>query len=354
MTTARARLGKVVDRIRATRALRALTRYSTTRGGVLAAGIAYYALFSIVPLLIVAFTVLGLVAGQDRQAQSEIADWVNRGLGETLIGTAPGQGVVRLDDLTRSELLSLTGSIGLFTLLLTSLGWVGATRQGLRAVFGLPVRRNPVKARLRDLGTSVLLGGAVLTSGLVGIAVPTATDAVLDRLGLEHTAWTSAAVRITTLLLVWAIDAGIALILLRLLSGVRVPVNDLIGGAVTAGLGLGVLKLGGGLLLGGLSQDVYLATSSVLIGLLVWADLTARLLLLCAAWSATTAEDRGHLPPLTQECPEPSLPVPCPECSPRAKDTVTVAAGAVLGATAVTAAWVVTRAAGQIRSALRD
>jgi membrane protein len=342
-----------VDRIRATRPLRALTRYSTTRGGVLAAGIAYYALFAIVPLLIVAFTVLGLVVGQDRQAQSEIADWVNRGLGKTLIGTAPGQGLVRLDDLTRGELLTFTGAIGLFALLLTGLGWVGATRQGLRAVFGLPVRGNPVKARLRDLGTSVLLGGAVLASGFVGITVPTATDAILDGLGPAHTAWTSAAVRTTTFLLVWAIDSGLALILLRLLSGVRVPVDDLIGGAVTAGLGLGALKLGGGLLLGGLSKDVYLATSSVLVGLLVWADLTARLLLLCAAWSATTAEDRGHLPPLVLECPEESLLVPRPEPSPRAENTINVAAGAVLGATAVTAAWVVTRAVGQIRSALR-
>ena len=363
--TGRAR--RIVRALGAAKPPRVWARYGTARGGVLAAGIAYYAVFSVVPALVVGFTVLGLVVGQDRATQVEIADWVNRGLGETLIGTGTRDGVVRLEDLTRAGLLTLTGSAGLVSLLVAGLGWAGATRQGIRAVFGLPVRRNPVTARLRDLGTSVLLSGAVLASGCVGIAVPTATGSVLDGLGADRAAWPSAAVRLTTFLLVWAIDSGIVLILLRLLAGVRVPAGDLAGGAVAAGLGLGLFKLGGGLLLGRLSPDAYVATSTVLIGLLLWADLTARLLLLCAAWGAVTAEDRGHLPPLEpdrvqQEArPSPaqaagSSPARAAEDSParRAENGVVLAAGAVLGAIAVTGTWAVTRAAGQVRASLLD
>jgi membrane protein len=33
----------------------------------------------------------------------------------------------------------------------------------------------------------------------------------------------------------------------------------------------------------------------VIVGLLVWMNLVARLVLVAAAWSATVAEDRGHL-----------------------------------------------------------
>jgi membrane protein len=57
----------------------------------------------------------------------------------------------------------------------------------------------------------------------------------------------------------------------------------------------------------------------VIVGLLVWMNLVARLVLVAAAWSATVAEDRGHLRtpnPLAligvQPDPEPAQAMPEP------------------------------------------
>jgi hypothetical protein len=56
-----------------------------------------------------------------------------------------------------------------------------------------------------------------------------------------------------------------------------------------------VLKYSGGLLLHRISGNPVLASSVVLVGLLIWMNLAARLTLLVAGWSAITAIDRGHL-----------------------------------------------------------
>ena len=71
--------------------------------------------------------------------------------------------------------------------------------------------------------------------------------------------------------------------------------DALVGGAL-AGVGFTGLKLFAGQLLQSVSHNRFLAASSILLGLLVWMNLVARLTLVAAALSATLAADRGLLP----------------------------------------------------------
>lgn len=279
----------------ATKPLRTWARLRDARGGVLAGGIAYFGFFSLVPALIVGFTAFGVLLDGDTSLQRQVAQRVNDSVGFVLIGTDPGTGVVQLSELVQGEVLTLAGAFGLIVLVLAGLGWVQATRQGIRAVFGVPPMTNPVLARLRDAATLGLLGVAVLVSLAAGLAVGTATGAFTRFLGWDGTPLAEGAVWLGGSLVLLAVDTLIFLLFFTVLSDLPVPVADLRPGAYLAGAGMQVLKLSAGMLAHRVSRDPLLASSVVIVGFLVWMNLAARLTLLGAAWSAVTAADRGHL-----------------------------------------------------------
>jgi len=284
-----------ITRAQATRPLRAWARLNDARGGVLAGGIAYFGFFSLVPALTVGFTVFGYVLGGDVALQRQVAQRVNTSVGFTLIGTRPGSGVVQLASLVQHGVLTVTGLFGLVVLVVAGLGWLDATREGIRAMFGLPVLADPVRARARDLAALALLGLAVLASLVAGVVVGTATGALGRALGWDGTPLADSAIWLTGTLVLLAVDMLIFLLFLTVLAGVAVPVGDLRSGAFLAAAGMQILKLSAGPLVQRVSHNPLLASSVVLVGLLVWMNLAARLTLLGAAWAAITAADRGHL-----------------------------------------------------------
>ena len=289
------RLRAVTARLQATKPLRAWTRLNDARGGILAGGIAYFGFFSLVPALTVGFTIFGYVIGDDTALQRQVAQRVNASVGITLIGTVPGVGAVQLADLVQHGVLTLTGTFGLVVLVLAGLGWLQATREGIRAVFGLPVLTDPLVARLRDVASLGLLGLAVLGSLVAGVVVGTATGALTRALGWDGTPPAESAVWLGSTLVLIGVDMSIFLVFLTVLSGVPTPVADLRFGAFLAAAGMQVLKLSVGLLAHRLSRNPLLASSLVLVGMLLWMNLAARLILFAAAWAAVTAIDLGHL-----------------------------------------------------------
>ena len=365
--------------------MRAWQRYSDARGNVLAAGMAYFAFFAMVPMLIVGFSVLGLVLGSNPHLQTELADTVNNGLGTTVVASRPGErGLVTISLLTSYQTLSWAGVIALVVLLLSGLGFLAVTREGVRAIFGQPAGvGHPVLVRLGDAVALVTLGVAVLVSTAVDIGAQTASREVLTWLGLQGSAGGQLTGRMVVALASFVVDAAVFLALFRLLPGVPVPLRDLIVAALVASFGLGVLKLFGGLLLSRTNTAQLLASvSAIVIGLLIWLNLVARLTLVAAALGATTAADRGHIPaavPVDHSAdvpagvpaavrattpaaassaqarvaparPEPATAAPPrPSFGRRAEDRTAIAAGAVLGAGAVVSLRVVGRAARAVR-----
>jgi len=355
-----------LERLRRTKAGRAWARYSAVRGNVLAGGVAYFAFFSLFPALAIAFTVTGYAVGDRPDLQKDIADYVNRTFGgATIIGRTPNTGLVSMDTLVAGDVLTLSALAGLLTLLLTGLGWIGALRDGVSAVFGRPGAANPLTAKLGDVAVLASIGTAALASMAASLTVSGATDVTLDRLGLHRSALVGAAVSVLTSLIVLVIDTVLFLVLFQLLPGVRLPVDDLYPGALAGGVALGLLKLLGGLLLRFLTGNPFFAAFVLVAALLVWMNLAARAGLVAAAWAATTAEERGHLPPLlvaaaptaltvAPPVEEPAVPAyAVPDYSTRTGDRTALAAGAVFGLTVAVGARVVGRAGSSLRDTLR-
>jgi membrane protein len=357
--------------LRATLPWRAYTRYGLVRGNVLAGGIAYFAFFSIFPAMALGFTAFALVLGRQEDLQVQVVQFVNSNLGATIIGYRQGQGLVNLDQLVQPGLLTTTGVIGLVTLVLTGLGWIAALRDGVQAVFAVRDETNFVVVKLVDLLLLGAAGIAVLVSVVAGLGVDVAIGRVLDALGVEPGPVASWSVNVVSQLTLVLLDTAIFTFLFRRLAGVHVPLGDAAVGALLAALGFTALKIFAAELLQASSHNRFLAASGILIGLLVWMNLVARLTLVAAALSATIATDRGHLPPgnlppgnlppgpaaPASPDPEPAAPgspdpdQTAPGAPRRGGGRALLAVGFVLGATAVRLAALLTA---RLRHRTRD
>ena len=272
-------------RFQGSRLWKAWQRYGDARGNLLAGGVAYFAFFSIFPVVALAFTVFGVLLQDNPQWLGQIKDYLN----DTLPGFVKDgdKGLIPIEA-PGGGALTVTGLVGLGGLLYAGLGWLGALRDGIRTVFraeGAP--GNIVLAKLRDLGVLVLLGLAIVVSAAVTGVASALTSFIADAIGLGGQQWL---LRGIALVIGAVLDGFVVLVMLRLLSGVEVPWRGLLGGAVVGGIGITLLKLLGTSLIAGTTENPLFASIAVVVGLLAWLNFMSRIILLSAAWSANSLE----------------------------------------------------------------
>lgn len=289
-----------------------------------------------------AFTIFGLLLQDNTQWLGQIRDYLNDTL-PGFIEDGSGKGLIPLT-VPSGNTLTLTGLIGLAGLLIAGLGWLGALRDGIRAIFGAEgAPGNAVTAKLRDLGVLVILGLAIVVSAAVTGIAGAATQWLADHIGLGGQAWLLSVVAFA----VGAVlDGLVVLVMLRLLSGVDVPRKGLMGGAVVGGVGLTLLKVLGTTLIAGTTNNPLFASFALVVGLLAWLNFMSRIVLLAAAWSANSLEPdaaaaltQGQRAKLVEG---PQLPTPVEverhtdrvvaPTAKRADDRVNLAIGVALGA----------------------
>jgi len=269
-----------------TRLWHAWKRYGDARGNLLAGGVTYFAFFSIFPAVALAFTIFGRLLQGNPQWLGQITDYLNDTL-PGFIQDGSGEGLIPLST-PSGNTLTITGLIGLGGLLVAGLGWLGALRDGIRAIFGAEgAPGNFVTAKLRDLGVLVILGLAIVVSAAVTAVAGAATSWIAEHIGLGGQEWLLSLVAFAVGA---ALDGLVVLVMLRLLSGVDVPRNGLIGGAVVGGVGLTLLKVLGATLIAGTTSNPLFASIALVVGLLAWLNFMSRIVLLAAAWSANSLE----------------------------------------------------------------
>ncbi|MGW5242065.1 YihY/virulence factor BrkB family protein [Monashia sp. NPDC004114] len=359
--------------VKASRPYEAWRRYAIANGNLLAAGVAYFAFFSLFPALALAFAVFGTILKDRPDVMQTLVQSVNDAFPGMVKTPETPNGVISIEA-PSSLTLTITGVISFVTLLLAGLGWVGALRTGIRGLFGLKASSdNVVFRRVRDLFALVTLGAAILVSAFVTSAVGGWTGTVAGWLGLSGT---GPLVGVLGFVLGVALDTAIMVILLRMFSRISLPWRNVRDGAVLGALAITLLKLIGGYLVSRVTSNPLLGAVAVSVGLLFWLNLISRIILLSAAWAAANVDverlgaanigptlDRVGTP--DQDLPRPpalsaaaagamSAPPPATGAptyaapldaterhtsagGSRAADRVSVAAGAVLGAAATAA-----------------
>jgi membrane protein len=295
------KIGDLVTRIMATRPARVFTHFSQSRGPVLAAGMAYQAIFAIFAALWLTFSVAGLWLVSNPELMNQLFVLIN----QSVPGLIGPKGVVNPDTLADTEALSWSSAIALVGLLVTTLGWLSTTSQAVRGIFGMGQETTFfVLVKLRELGLGLLFGLALVVSAVISLVSSQLLEVVLGYFGQGRDSfWFQASTQSVGLLLVLIIDTITLAALFRVLSRVRIPLRNLLVGSLLGAVALGVLKVLGAALLGGAARNPLLAGFAVIIGLLIWFNLTSTVTLISAAWIAVGMQDAG-IPPSTLSADE--------------------------------------------------
>lgn len=241
-----------------------IKKFGDDHAGRLAALIAYYAFFSLMPLLLVFVTILGFVLADDPDLQ------------ERLVDSALSQYPVLGDQIERN-VSSIEGNgfalvVGIAVTLWAGLGAMSAAEQAMNAVWDVPARSRPnfFVSKARALATLAVLGGGVLLT--------TAISSLSQALDLV------AGVDVVGILASYVLSIVVIIASFELLTNIHAGWKTLLPGALVGGAGWVALQLLGSWIirtrLEGASE-IY-GTFAVVIVLLSWLYLQAQVLLAAA------------------------------------------------------------------------
>ena len=281
-------MSALFSRLRNGKPWRAWRRYSEARGNVLAAGVGYFAFFSVFPAVALSFSVFGFFLRGHLELLGSITDQLNQNLPGFIQDAQHPKGLIPVQT-PDAGVLTITGVLAFVTLVLAGLGWLGAAREGVRAVFGVKGSGgNLITNKVRDLGLLFSLGLGIALSAVLTTTVAAAASWIADRIAMSGHGW----ILILSGLVVGVIaDTALMMVLLRVLSRVPSQWRDLLQGAFVGGVGLGLLKLSAATLLPRVTGNPLFASIAIVVGLLFWLNLIARLTLISAAWAANDIDD---------------------------------------------------------------
>ncbi|XCW04030.1 YihY/virulence factor BrkB family protein [Streptomyces sp. HUAS MG47] len=271
-------IGPVAARLMRTHAWRSYETLDAVHWTRLAAAITFISFLAVFPLITVAAAIGAALLTDEQLATIE----------EKAADQVPGIS----EQLDIGGLVANAGTIGLVAgavLLVAGISWVGQMRDCLRTVWGLDEDddRNPFVAKGVD--AVVLLGlGAVGVGSLAASWLgSTAVGWTADRLGISQSGAGGVLIQVAAVLVAILADFLILCYVLSVFTGVSPPRRKLVGAALIGAIGFEALKLLlGGYMSGVASRSMY-GAFGVPVALLLWINFTAKLLLFCAAWTAT-------------------------------------------------------------------
>lgn len=264
-------------------AVRTYERYQDRHGDRLAAYVTYFAFLSFFPLIALAFAIVGFLA----EYEPAFRAYLTATLDEILPGLTEGLPVDQIAAARHGA-----GLIGLIGLAYAGLGWIDALRDALRAIW-LRDREAGMSFPLRkliDLGILVAFGcGLMLSVGATSLTVSVA-GTVLGWIGQQDSVVATVFVTGLGALVAILADMLIYLLMFSRLAGSGARWRELWRGALLGAVGFELLKLGAALLLGQTLGNPVYASFAVVVGLLVWINLVARVTMYAAAFAATSLE----------------------------------------------------------------
>jgi membrane protein len=274
-------VGPLVARLMLTHAWQSYGRLDRVKWTRLAAAMTFTSFVALFPLLTVAAAIAAATLSKTQQndLQDKLAEQV------------PGIS----DQLDIENLVRNAGTIGLIAgavLLITGIGWAGSMRDCLRAVWELPDQEeNPVLRKVKDLGILVGLGGAVLFTIAASTVASAMVGWITGQLGIDKGGWGGVLLYVAAFAVAVLADFLMLLYVLTLLPGVEPSRRRLTVAALIGAVGFELLKtLLSGYMQGVAAKSMY-GAFGVPVALLLWINFTAKLVLFCAAWTATQSEE---------------------------------------------------------------
>lgn len=305
--------------------LRANEAFGERYGNHYAAAITYFSVLSLIPILMVAFAIVGFILAGNPALLAELTTRLTGaappGLGDTI------EEVVQ----TAIDARATVGVLGLATALYAGIGWMRNLRDALTAQWGQQKPKQPlVSGMVRDLLSLFGLGAALIVSFALTVAGGVAGNYLLAAVGLDSVTAARVALGAFTLALALLANWLVFLWVIARLPRERVSVRSAVKGAVIAAVGFEILKQLASVFISSVMTSPTGALFGPIIGLLVFANLVSRFLLFVTAWTATAKENIVE----TVQPPAPTVirPLVAPQLGPSAAHTAgLLGIGGILG-----------------------
>jgi membrane protein len=283
----------ILDRLRARfgwfdHIIRAYQRFDDQNGGFFAAGLSYYTIFALFPLLMVGFAVVGFALSRRPELLSQIDNHIR-----AAVPSALGQ---QLIELMNSAIRARTsvGVIGLATAAWAGLSWMSHLRQALTEMWWeqQPDSRGYVRTKLSDLLAIVLTFLVILaTLGLSALSHAAPMEAVLRLLGIPEYSVFAVIFQVVSILVSLLVSWLLFTWMIARLPRGSVSLVESMRAGLIAAIGFELFKQVGGIFLQKVLGSPAGAAFGPVLGLMVFAYVTAYLVLFSAAWAATASED---------------------------------------------------------------
>lgn len=268
--------------------MRAQQRYQDSKGDFYAAGITYFTIFALFPLLMVGFAAAGFVLSRNPELLAEITTQI-----KSKVSGDFGEQLVKLMD-SAIESRTSVGIIGLATAAWAGLGWMANLREALSQMWGLMRNEPPgfVRTKLSDLTAIVgLFAAIVVTIALTALGNSDLMQRIVEWLGLQDVPGVSIALRVASLLISVVISWLLFTWIIARLPRESVSFRSSVRAGLIAAVGFEVFKQLGSIYLQSVVHGPAGATFGPVLGLMVFAYITARLILFATAWAATSTEN---------------------------------------------------------------
>ena len=267
----------------------AATDWSRDHAPRLGAALAYYTIFSMVPLLIVIIAMIGVVFGQEA-AQSAIMDQITR-----LIG--PQSAAAIKDMINRADRPStgiISTIIATVTLLAGAAGFFGQLKDALNTVWGIePKEGRGIWGFLKDnfLSFVTLLGTGFLL--LVSLILSTALAALGKWFG-NLLPLPEIVLQTFNVLLSFIVITGLFVLIFKMLPDAHIAWRDVWGGAALTSALFTIGKFAIELYLGKSNVGSSYGAAGSLVLVLVWVYYSVQILLYGAEFTQVYANQMGQ------------------------------------------------------------
>jgi membrane protein len=251
---------------------RAWVRYDAVQGGRLAAAIAYYGFFAIFALLLIGYSLFGILLNNNAQLFAIVREFL-------------GQNLPFLDLQQVLNSGRTVGIVGILGLTFTGIGWVEAIRSSQRLIWRL--NEQPGYLGVRQALDLVVLVGILMLLALSQLAVY-GLEKLLDWLFGDAGFLLS----VVSVVLTVAVNMLLATALLAAVPRLRMTVRRLVPPVLQVGIGITLLNTVGKSFVGLVERNPAYGLVASAVGVLVYLYVFNQLLLFGAAWAATSPHGR--------------------------------------------------------------
>lgn len=257
--------------------------WSADKAPRLSAALAYYTLFSIAPLLLIAISIAGLVYGEEA-ARGEIVTTF-----QSVIGENAAKGIEEMIENARREKSGVIATIvGIIALLFGASGVFTQLQDAMNTVWGIEPKKEGILGTIRSKFLSfamvMVIGFLLLVSLVLSAALAAVGKFMEGRIPGNADVWNA-----VHFILALGVFTVLFAMIFRYLPARRVPWRDVWAGAAFTSVLFGIGKFGLGLYLGKSSVASSFGAAGSLVILLLWVYYSGLILLFGAEFTEVYA-----------------------------------------------------------------